>query len=101
MKRIFHVLFISGLFFMTTSAHAQFRRIPGNVTDSFKLRYPSAHDVTWEDKITAFQASFVPWTLQTVMTARYSSKGEWQGSREEDQRKTSCLQRLKTDSVQE
>ena len=63
---------------MTTSAHAQFRRIPGSVTDSFKLRYPSAHDVTWEDKITAFQASF---KLDTAkMTARYGNQGEWQGS---------------------
>jgi Putative beta-lactamase-inhibitor-like, PepSY-like len=78
MKKFFCSLFVGGLFFMTTAASAQIRSIPGVVTDSFKVKYPSAQAVTWADKITNFQARF---TLDgSEYTAKYGSKGEWQGS---------------------
>ena len=48
------------------------------VTDSFKLKYPDAKSVTWEDGITSFKASF---TLNNEKyISKYSSKGEWQTS---------------------
>jgi len=69
-------LFISSLFFI--AAHAQFRKIPGEVTDSFKVRYPNAKSVSWKDKTTSFQATFV--LGDENYTAKYNSKGEWQQS---------------------
>ncbi|MBN9385157.1 MAG: PepSY-like domain-containing protein [Chitinophagaceae bacterium] len=69
-------LFISSLFFI--SVHAQFRKIPGVVTDSFKVKYPSAKAVTWKDRTTSFQATFTLGDNEYV--AKYNSKGEWQQS---------------------
>lgn len=78
MKKLFGLLLISVFLFAATGAQAQFRKIPGVVTDSFKEKYPSAKTVSWEDKVSAFQASF---DLEgESYTARYSSKGEWLGS---------------------
>jgi hypothetical protein len=75
MKKIFYYLLIAGFLFMTGNAHAQFRSIPGIVTDSFKLRYPAAQTVTWSDQVSSFQATF---TLESEKhVAKYSSKGEW------------------------
>ena len=77
MHRLFFSL-LTAAFLMSSSAHAQFRKIPAAVTDSFKMKYPSATAVEWKDKVTSFQASFI---LDNVkFNAKYSSKGEWQGS---------------------
>src|SRR5882762_5954660 len=72
------VVFISGLFFIATTARAQFRNIPGQVTDSFKVKYPNAKSVAWRDNVTSFQATFTLDSSKYV--ARYNSKGEWQQS---------------------
>jgi hypothetical protein len=75
MKKLLYLLLISGSMFLAGKANAQFRSIPGVVTDSFKIRYPDAADVKWSDKVSAFQAVF---TLnKETLTARYNSKGEW------------------------
>jgi len=64
--------------FLAAAATAQFRSIPGTVTDSFKAKYPNATSVKWADKLTVFQATF---TLDgETYQARYNSKGEWQQS---------------------
>lgn len=61
---------------MSFSAFAQIRKIPAEVTDAFKTRYPHAEKVEWRDKLTDFEASFV---LNNVsMKAQFNSKGEWQ-----------------------
>ena len=78
MKKLIYLMLISGTFLMTTAAHAQFRKLPGVVTDSFKEKYPNAKTVSWEDKVSAFQASFD--MDGDKYTARYTSKGEWLGS---------------------
>ena len=77
-KSLFFLLLTGAAFFMTYSAEAQFRSIPGPVTDSFKLKYPAASSVQWSDDITAFKAVFV--LDNEKYTARYSKKGEWQSS---------------------
>jgi hypothetical protein len=77
-KLAFTLCFISGLFLIASTAHAQFRKIPGVVTDSFKVKYPSAKSVSWKDNVGSFQATF---TLDNdKYVAKYSSKGEWQQS---------------------
>jgi hypothetical protein len=78
MKRTFFVLLSFVALLATTSAHAQFRSLPGAVTDSFKVRYPNAKDVSWSDKVSAFQAIFTDGADK--VTARFSKDGQWQGS---------------------
>jgi hypothetical protein len=74
MKKL--TFFICGLLFIASAAHAQFRQIPGVVTDSFKVKYPDAKAVSWKDNVSSFQATF---TLNNEKyQARYNSKGEWQ-----------------------
>ena len=57
------------------SANAQFRKIPGDVTDSFKVRYEDASGVSWKDRLSSFQADFTMGDKE--MKALFSSKGEW------------------------
>jgi hypothetical protein len=78
MKKLLYCLLIGTAVMMTSSVHAQFRSIPSVVTDSFKVKYPSAQQVSWSDKLSAFQASFK--IDADTYTARFSSKGEWLGS---------------------
>jgi hypothetical protein len=78
MKKSLLLLLIFGSFFATGHVDAQFRSIPGIVTDSFKVRYPNAKSVNWLDNISNFKATFMLDTSK--YTAKYSSKGEWLGS---------------------
>ena len=78
MKKFLNLMLFSGLLLMTVTTNAQFRKIPGAVTDAFKARYPNAQTVSWDDKVSAFQASFV--LDGDSYTARYTSKAEWLGS---------------------
>jgi len=73
-KTLFFGMMMGSLLTAIT-VNAQFRRIPGVVTDSFKIKYPNAQGVTWEDKITNFQASFNLDSGKYI--AKYNSKGEW------------------------
>src|SRR3954470_10284069 len=57
------------------SANAQFRKIPAEVTDSFKVKYENASGVSWKDKITSFQAEFKQGDRE--MRSTFSSTGEW------------------------
>ena len=75
MKKLFFFLLVIGFTFATGSANAQFRSIPGIVTDSFKLRYPNATTVDWSDKVTSFQATFN--LDKEKIQAWNGSKGEW------------------------
>ncbi len=57
---------------------AQIRKIPAEVTEALKTKYPDAAQVTWKDKITVFAASFEMNNLQ--YEARFNSKGAWQST---------------------
>lgn len=57
------------------SANAQFRKIPAEVTDSFKTRFNDATKVSWRDNIISFQASFKKGNDN--VKASFTSKGEW------------------------
>jgi hypothetical protein len=54
---------------------AQIRKVPAEVTDAFKAKYPDAQKVEWKDKVTSFEASFM--LDNAEMTAEFSSKGDW------------------------
>jgi hypothetical protein len=57
------------------SANAQFRKIPAQVTDSFRTRFNDATKVSWRDNITSFQATFKK--ENDNVKASFTSKGEW------------------------
>ncbi len=57
------------------SVNAQFRKIPAEVTDSFKAKYENASGVSWKDKLTSFEADFRQ--KDKEIKAFFSSKGEW------------------------
>jgi hypothetical protein len=75
MKKIILLLLLASL---CNSLPAQIRKIPAEVTDSFKARYPDAQQVEWRAKISDFEASFTLNGFAT--TAEFSSKGEWKDS---------------------
>lgn len=58
--------------------NAQIRKIPAEVTDAFKTRYPHAEKVSWKDNLTNFEAQFTLNGYQ--MNADFNSKGEWLNS---------------------
>src|ERR1043165_1503798 len=55
--------------------NAQIGKIPAEVTDAFKERYPHAEKVSWKDNLTNFEAQFTLNGYQ--MSADFNSKGEW------------------------
>ncbi len=61
---------------LTLSATAQFRNIPSEVTTAFKEKYPEATRVSWEDRISNFQAKFV--MDDVTYEARFDKNGNWQ-----------------------
>jgi len=76
MRRTGVLLFILAGFAAT--AFAQIRKIPSEVTDAFKARYPHAEKVEWKDKISSFEAGFILNGFE--MSANFSSKGDWERS---------------------
>ncbi len=75
MQRLFFLLLTAGILLTGHSVNAQLRNLPSQVTDSLKARYPAAVSVSWNDKISYFQAGF---TIDSEKyQARFKSKGEW------------------------
>jgi len=70
------LLFALVLSLVAVTSFGQIRKVPAEVTDAFKAKYPDAQNVEWKDKLTFFQASFK--LNDDEMTADFSSKGEWQ-----------------------
>jgi len=75
MKKII-LLLVLLVSFGAVKSFAQIRKVPAEVTDAFKAKYPDAQNVEWKDKVTFFEASFK--SNNAEMTADFSSKGEWQ-----------------------
>lgn len=77
MKRIFPVLLTT--FLLTTGithSFAQIRKIPLEVTEAFRQKYPDATNVEWRDKLNNFSAVFE--FDKEEYEAKFNSKGEWQ-----------------------
>lgn len=75
-----YLLFILALFFVLNT-DAQLRKIPAEVTTSFKEQYPSADSVEWRDRLTGFSVGFLEDDIRH--TAHYSNEGEWQSTETE------------------
>ena len=74
MKKFFALMLLAS-FVLTTSVSAQIRKIPAAVTSAFAAKYSDTKNVSWSDKITAFEASFDMDTHH--YQASFNSKGEW------------------------
>lgn len=61
--------------FTIGSAQAQFRKIPGEVTDAFKQQYPNAAKASWSDKVSYFAVDFM--LDSGKYDAQYTIKGVW------------------------
>jgi hypothetical protein len=76
MKKVFRLLplliLVLGLY---SPALAQIRKIPAEVTEAFREKYPGATQVEWKDKLTNFVAVFK--VDGTQYEARFNKKGEW------------------------
>ncbi len=67
---------IAALLVTATSSFAQIRKIPAEVTDAFKAKFPNSNAVEWKDKLKFFQANFE--MRDEDYLAKFNSKGEWQ-----------------------
>lgn len=77
MKRKLAFLLLLSVF-TTMTAQAQIRKVPAEVTDAFKNKYPDAKNVEWKDNLTNFQATFS--MNDAECSAEFNSKGEWKES---------------------
>ncbi|MBS1918512.1 MAG: PepSY-like domain-containing protein [Bacteroidetes bacterium] len=82
MKKAIASLFIFSIVIcVSISSFAQIRKIPAEVTEALKSKYPGASNVTWKDKLTVFSALFE--MNNEKYEARFNSKGEWQSTEKE------------------
>ncbi|HET6255610.1 MAG TPA: PepSY-like domain-containing protein [Puia sp.] len=77
-KIIFCCLLFGGSLMIDAPVSAQLRSLPSAVTDSFKVKYPNAAQVSWSDKLGYWQASF--YLGADELTAKFRNNGEWQSS---------------------
>jgi hypothetical protein len=76
MNRLISSFLLLLLFATVTPSFAQVRKIPSEVTEAFKEKYPDATNVEWRDKLSSFSAVFE--SDNQRYEARFNSKGEWQ-----------------------
>lgn len=81
MKKIFLAATVVAMIGFTNLAGAQIRKIPAEVTEAFKEKYPDTKNVSWKDKLTGFQVSYE--MNGDKYQSRFSNKGEWQQTEKE------------------
>ncbi len=77
MKKIITLLLLA-MAFAAIATQAQLRKVPSEVTDALKQKYPSATNVSWKDQVSSWKASFSDKGTQTE--AWFTGKGEWKES---------------------
>ncbi len=70
----FLILFL----FAGTTAFAQLRNVPAEVTTAFTKQYPEAQSVTYKDNLVHFTVHFTLNNEQII--AKYDSNGQWKES---------------------
>jgi hypothetical protein len=82
MKKFISISLLSvAMIFLVSNSFAQIRKIPAEVTEALKQKYPDASNVTWKDKLTAFSAGFE--INNEKYEARFTDKGEWKNTDKE------------------
>jgi hypothetical protein len=80
-KHIIVSVLLIALVFISPSSFSQIRKIPAEVTQALKEKYPDADNVSWKDKLTVFAASFE--LNNEKYEARFNDKGEWKSTEKE------------------
>lgn len=75
MKRLFITIILAGSIGFATTATAQLRKIPAEVTNAFAEKYDDAKNVEWKDVVKAFAATFEADGAKQV--AKFNKKGGW------------------------
>ncbi|MEO5682992.1 MAG: PepSY-like domain-containing protein [Chitinophagaceae bacterium] len=86
MKRILVALIALFSVAAFNSADAQLRKVPAEVTEAFKAKYPDTKNAEWKDKITAFQVNYE--MDGAKYESKFNSKGEWQQTEKEIEEST-------------
>lgn len=63
------------LLFSSFATQAQLRKVPPNVADALKKRYPHAEKIKWQDKITFFEAEF--YLNGHQISSSFNKYGDW------------------------
>jgi hypothetical protein len=78
MKRIIYYCLALCFALAINTADAQVRKLPSEVTEAFRSKYPMARNVEWRDRLSGFTAVF---DLDTVhYEAKFTNKGFWQST---------------------
>jgi Putative beta-lactamase-inhibitor-like, PepSY-like len=73
-KIVFLAVLLTGSVVFNNSS-AQLRKVPAEVTEAFKDKFADTKNVSWKDKLSAFQVNFEMEGAQYA--AKFTSKGEW------------------------
>ncbi len=76
MKKICLLALALMVFAVFNNTQAQLRKVPAEVTEAFKAKYPDTKNVEWKDKITTFQVDYEMDGIK--YESKFSHKGEWQ-----------------------
>src|SRR5688572_12750058 len=83
MKKSFALLTFIFFLFSASVSFAQIRKIPAEVTQGLKDKYPMATEIEWKDKIKGFTATFMLDDEQYV--ANFTNEGIWESTETEIQ----------------
>lgn len=77
-KIILYCLALCLTFSIYNTAHAQVRKLPAEVTEAFRSKYPMAKNVEWRDRLSGFTAVF---DLDNIhYESKFTNKGFWQST---------------------
>jgi len=77
-KFVYYCLALCLAFSIYGTANAQMRKIPAEVTEAFRGKYPTALNVEWRDRLTGFTAVFDQDNIH--YEAKFTNKGFWQST---------------------
>jgi len=77
-KILYYCLAFAFVLTIYNTADAQVRKVPAEVTETFRKKYPMATNIEWRDRLSGFTAAF---DLDNIhYEAKFTNKGLWQGT---------------------
>jgi hypothetical protein len=77
-KILYYSLALAFVLTIYNTADAQVRKVPAEVTETFRKKYPMATNIEWRDRLSGFTASY---DLENVhYESKFNNKGLWQGT---------------------
>lgn len=77
-KLIYYCLAVCITLTIYGTANAQVRKLPAEVTEAFRQKYPTALNVEWKDRLSGFTATFDQDKIH--YEAKFTNKGFWQST---------------------